>query len=106
MNNEEILKAAQSQKNKSGEYEKNIGRRAVILASIVWVIVCGIMLLVELIGFKKLDFGKPALFLCFAAVMNLYEGIITKTKRMIIIGVIEAIVSVLFLVLYVGALFL
>lgn len=105
MNREDILKAAQEESQNGGEYENQIGRRSAMLAAAIAIFVVIIMFLIEYIAFHRLDFGKPAIICLMSATSDLYEGIRTKKARKIIFGVITSLFSVLFIGLYIGALF-
>ena len=54
MTNEEILKAAQSSKEDIGEYEKTVVRKSLAYGSAVGVGLCMLMVLLELLIFKKI----------------------------------------------------
>lgn len=72
MTNEEILKAAQSSKEDIGEYEKTVVRKSLAYGSAVGVGLCMLMVLLELLIFKKIDFGKPALLFAIAGYADFY----------------------------------
>lgn len=106
MTNEEILKAAQedNQTNQSvGEFEKNTTRTGLIYATCAGIVVYLVMVVFELCIAHKYDFGKPAIFFLIVAVMDLYEGKKLKIKKKTIAGIVSVIVSVICLLLYVGA---
>lgn len=106
MNREEILKAAQSEAQDTGEYERNVARKAIMYGAASGVMLCTIMSVVELWIFKKIDFGKPAMLFAISGFALLYEGIKGKDKKKFIGGLSEMFISVFCLFLYIGALFL
>ena len=103
MDREDILKAVQTEKQETGEYEDNIARKAIMFGTALGVILCLIMTAVELWIFKKLDFGKPTMLIAISSFANLYEGRKCKEKKKIVGGLIEAMIAVFCLLLYVGA---
>lgn len=105
MNREEILLAAQAEKQETGEYENTIARKAIMYGAAVGVMLCTVMLVVELWVFKKIDLGKPTMLFAISGFANLYEGLKCRVKKKIISGIIEMIVAVLSLLLYIGAFF-
>lgn len=105
MNREDILKAAQEEKHQEGEYERQIGKKAAILAAGITVLVVLGMFYIEYYFLHRIDFGKLAVICLMSSISDLYEGIKTKKKSKIIFGVIAALLFVLFIVLYIGALF-
>lgn len=104
MNNEEILRTVQAEPKKTGEYEREIARKGIALSLVIGVIMCAVMVMIELFIFKKIDCGKPAIILAMGCCCNLYEGCKTKTKKMVISGCIEAIIAIIAILLYIGAL--
>lgn len=106
MNREEILKAAQSEKQETGEYEKTVARKAIMYGAALGVMLCTVMLVVELLIFEKMDFGKPAMLFAICGFANLYEGGKGKEKKKVVSGVVEIIITVFCLLLYIGALFI
>ena len=103
MNKEEILKNAQDQP--VSEYEDHTIRKAYFKASFIIIFIAGLMFFIEMLVFKKLDFGKPFLILLFDLLINFFEG----RKRNGIKQMIEQIFmfcgAVICLILYIGALF-
>ena len=103
MTKEEILKAAQSSKEDIGEYEKTVVRKSLAYGSAVGVGLCMLMVLLELLIFKKIDFGKPALLFAIAGYADFYEGLKCKITKKKIKGIVELVVAVFGVLLYVGA---
>lgn len=103
MTNEEILKAAQSSKEDIGEYEKTVVRKSLAYGSAVGVGLCMLMVLLELLIFKKIDFGKPALLFAIAGYADFYEGLKCKITKNKIKGIVELIVAAFGILLFVGA---
>ncbi len=104
MTSEEILKAAQNTQEHIGEFEETILRRALGYGASLGMIMCAIMILFELLIVKRIDCGKPALIFAVAGCTDLYDGYNNKIRKKTVIGVIELIVSLLGILLYVGAL--
>lgn len=105
MNRDEILNAVSNEKP-TDEFGAQIARRGAGIGAAVGIIICVIMVVVELLIFKKLDFGKPAIILVMSSVSYIYEGIRSKKFGYIIGGIILGIIALALLVLYVGALFI
>ena len=105
MTNEEILKAAQSEKRSNGEYESKIQSRADLLANLVALILVGIMFFVEYLLFRKVDYGKATSIFVISFVSDLYAGIKLNNKRKIVVGLIMMVPFLISLTLYIGALF-
>ena len=101
MTNEEILKAVQNEKN--DEFEQREANRSVIFGAAVAIAVCVIMIIVEWVVLKKVDYGKPTIIIVFSGAADLYEGIKNKKRKSKIIGIVELILAVIGLGLYVGA---
>ena len=99
MNPDDILQAAQEGET-VGEFEKEVGRKGVISALGVSVILCVIMALFELFILKKPDTGKPAIVLAISATMNIYDGKKIKDRKTLIKGVVIGIIAVLLIVVY------
>lgn len=106
MNREEILKVVQSENQESGEFEKNIARKAVMYGAALGVALCVVMYVVELLVLKKFDMGKPAMLFAISGFANLYEGRKCKNKKKFNSGLMEMIGAVICLLLYIGALFI
>ncbi len=104
MKNEDILKAAQNQSPKEGEFENKIQSRGAFLAAGVGLIITAIMFYVEFLLLHKLDYGKPAIILAVSSASDLFVGIRLKEKKKIVIGSICLLLFVLCVIMYVGAL--
>ena len=105
MNREEILKAAQEQSPKEGEFENRVQTKGAILGAGVAIIVAAIMFYVEYLVFHRFDYGKPAIILLISFVSDLHDGVKLKSKKKVIIGIITAVLFVLCMIMYIGALF-
>lgn len=103
MTNEEILKAAQNSQDDTGEYEKLIIRKSMAYGAAFGVAICTLMVVVELLVFRKVDFGKPALIFAMAGYINFYEGMKNKVGKRKTIGLIELVLAAIWIVLYIGA---
>lgn len=104
MNNEEILRAAQEQGEANDEFERNVIRKGMIYSLVVTVFICVAMCIAEMLIFKKIDFGKPALILFASAFSDLYESSKIKSKKKTVLGIIECVLALGLVILYIGAL--
>ena len=105
MNRDEILRAVQDMPEQNGEYERAVTRKGLHYATASTVVICIVMCFVETIIFKKIDFGKIALIFWLSAYSLIFEGKTMNNKKKLVGGIFEAIVAVLLIILYVGALF-
>jgi hypothetical protein len=104
MNNEEILKMAQNENPEYGEYESVITKKAAGYGTIVGLIILAIMVFAEMFLKQQPDFGKPAIVFSMCAVANIYESRKIKSKRKLVLGIIEITVGILCILAYLGAL--
>lgn len=104
MNPEEILKAAQNEHQDLGEYERMIARKAANTGVILGVILCLLLIFIEYLLTKTFDFGKIAIIFIMHGGANLYEGMKSKNKKMIIVGVTDLAFTALWVLLFVGVL--
>ena len=104
MKPEDILKAAQEQKNGEGEYELKIQSRGAFLSALVALVIAGAMFYVEFLFLHRLDYGKPAIVFAISAASDLFIGFKLKDKKKIIIGICSAVLFVICIIFYVGAL--
>ena len=104
MDRDEILKAVQEEEHKDGEYENTIGKKSAMMAAAIGIFTVLVMFYVEYLVFHRLDFGKPALICIMSSISDLYDGIKAKKKSKIIIGIIAALLFVLCIIFYIGAL--
>ena len=105
MDRDEILKAVQEERHKDGEYENQIGKKSAMLAAAIGILSVLVMFYLEYLIFHRLDFGKPALICIMSSISDLYEGIKTKKKSKIRVGIISGLLFVLCIIFYEGALF-
>ena len=103
MTDEEILKAAQRDQSEIGEAEKEIIKKSFRYAIALATCICVIMILFELIIAKNIDFGKPAILFAFIGCSDFYEGKTNKKNKALISGILNLVISVLFVLLYIGA---
>lgn len=108
MNSEEILKAArkQSEVNSEGEYEKDLQRKGIIFAYMIAALICTFMLVSELLMRKTVDFGKYAIFFLFSCVSDLYYGYKIRKRKVLVRGIVVGIITSVFLIAYIGDIFL
>lgn len=105
MDNKEILKMAQEDASDIGENERYISNKAVLYGFIAGVILLISMILVEWIIKKTIDCGKPALLFGINSVVDIYNGLAIKNKISIICGVLSCIITLFFIITYLGVLF-
>lgn len=103
MNDEEILKMAQE--HPVAEAENELSRKAITMAIGIGILLLTAMIVAEIFIVKKIDFGKPALLLCIDAISNMLEGGNNHKRKELIIGIIECLGALFFLLLYVGGMF-
>lgn len=103
MNRDELLKAAQAQGEKEGEYERNIYSKGVMLGSALALFSIVVMDIIEYIVFKKIDYGKPAILMLIVSSSELFCGYKIKAKKMIVLGFIYLAMFLVLLGLYIGA---
>lgn len=106
MNREDILKAAQMNEEVNDEAERDVTRKALLNAIAFSVVILMIMCLLEVIVFKKIDFGKPALLFSLSAYSSIYEGCKLPNRKKFIFGIIKAVFAIALLILYIGVLFI
>lgn len=104
MTREEILEAAQESTPEIGEAERDIMRRSLLHSMIVVVIVCIVMIIIEWVVVRKIDFGKPALLVLFSGVSDFLEGKKNNTKKKLTLGIVQIIAALALVLLYIGAL--
>ena len=95
MEKEQILEAALQNKVKSEEYENKIIASGSIFGAFVAMILGIIFFVIELLICKRVDFGLIAVGLISSAVQFVYEGIKTKRKLFIVIGVYQSIFTII-----------
>ena len=105
MNNKDILKAAQDNREEVGEYEKHISNKAVVYGFMFGIIILITMVVIEWVVKKKIDLGKPALLFGISSVIDFYDGIVSKKKMSLVGGIITGLLAVIFFIAYIGVLF-
>lgn len=105
MGEQDILKAAQAQASKTGEFEKETSNKAMAGAIGVAMIAMIVMVVAELLVYRRIDLGKPGLLALITCFVELHQGRKLQKKQQVVRGVVEAIVAALLLILYVGAFF-
>ena len=105
MERDEILKAAQDNPQEQGEYEKHISNKAVLYGFMAGIVLLMAMMILEWFIKKKIDLGKPALLFGISSVMDFYDGIVGKKKKSFVGGILTGLLAVVFLVGYIGVLF-
>ncbi len=103
MNDEEILRVAQE--NPVAEAENETSRKAINNALAVGVLFLAAMIVAEIFLVKRIDFGKPALLLLISAISSILEGKNNHKRKELIVGIIEGVGTLFFLLLYIGGMF-
>jgi len=98
---DEILRAAQEAP--VDEAENHYAKQGLRLGMAVAVVVIIVMFLVEYIIEKRVDFGKPVILGLMASIADLSDGLKNGRKKFIIIGVVEAMFTLVMLICYIGA---
>ena len=104
MTREEIIEAGQENASKIGEAERDVIRESLLHSMIVVVIVCIVMIVIEWVVIRKIDFGKPALIVLFSGVSDLLEGKKNGVKKKLTLGIVEIIAAFALVLMYIGAL--
>ncbi len=97
MKSEEILEAAQKNKQQGYEYEKRVSIKSNLLSSLISLLVGILLFLLEYFVNKSINIGLIAIGMTGAGVQALYEGITTKKLRYIIPGIIYVMIAILFI---------
>lgn len=106
MNRDEILSRVQNNSQPNDEFERDMSRKGLLYGLIAGVLVCMAMIVFELIKNGKFEFGKPVILLTIAGISSIYEGKKSSGKKLFMAGIVEMIFAFLFLILYVGAMFI
>lgn len=99
---DEILKAAQKETFNGKEFENRAGAKGTLLASLVSLIVGAILFLAEYFVKRTWNIGLIAVAMTASSVQLLYEGIRLKTIWKIVVGSVEAIVALFFILGFIG----
>ena len=94
MDKNSILAAAQADKYRGQEYERNESIRSNLLSSAIALTVGAILFLLEVFVFKRWNLSLIIVILSFAGVDSLYEGIKFRRYHMTAIGVIQLVGAV------------
>ena len=101
MDNKEILEAAQRNKTRGNEYENQEFIKSSLLCSIVALIIGSILFLVEYFVKGNVNFSLIIVGLTATAVQLLYEGIKTKKRWLIIAGILQSLLWLVFVMIFV-----
>ena len=101
-NKDDILKAAQKNTFSGKEFENRAGTKGTLLASFVSLIVGAILFLIEFFVKRTWNIGLIAVAMTASSVQLLYEGIRLKTVWKIIVGSVEAVVALFFILGFIG----
>lgn len=105
MTEEEILLAAQTEHEETGEYEQAMIRKSFGYGAAFGVGVCMLLMLAEIFIAKRFDYGKPVIIFSLAGFASTYEGIKNQNKKKLRDGIVLLILAVIGFALYIGALF-
>ncbi len=102
MNNEEILIAAQKNKNRGKEFESKVLSRGNTWSSLISLLVGLLLFAIEYFSKGTWNFGLIAIGTCASGVQYLHEGIKLKKWHYILAGVFQLIICVLFSLAFIG----
>lgn len=105
MKNEEILKAAQNEKHKGKEFENREGLRSTAIGAVVSLFMTAALLFLQYFAKGTINAGFLAIGVSSAAAQYLYEGIKTKKRSSIVLGVITTLLAALFIAVFVSQLY-
>ncbi len=103
---QELLKATAESKVVNGEIETKYARDAIKWGSIVTVILCIVMTILELVIAHRWNVGMVTVLMAFAGSADFYEGKKASKRIMLIKGIVEIVLAALFALLFVGLLFI
>lgn len=101
-----LFEAIEETETKSDSVEQKNAREGIRYASIATVVLCVVLFLLELLVAKRWEFGKPAILVTFAGIMDVYEGKTNPKRSLLLRGVIELVIAAILLLLFVGFLFI
>lgn len=101
---QELLKISSGLKAANGEAEKKIIRDAIKYSCIVAVVLCVLMTSLELVIAHRWNFGMVTILITFAGVIDVFVGKNNNEKNMLIRGIIELFIAMIFFILFVGGL--
>lgn len=104
MKNKDILMAAQKEKSKGKEFENKQSVKSNLIGSLIALLVGIMLFLLEYFINSSVNIGLIAVGLTAAAVQSLFEGIKNRKVHMIIIGVVEALVTLFAILAFVSQL--
>ncbi len=105
MDRDAILKAAQNEKNKGKEFENREGIRSAALGMAVSCFITFLLLLLQYFVKGTVNAGFLVIGVSAGAAQFLYEGIKTKKKASLIIGIVASVLDVLFIAVFISQLF-
>ena len=101
MDNNKILEMARKNKRRGREYESNQSIRSNLLGSAIAMVVGIILFLIEYFVKDSVNISLITVAMVALCVEFLYEGIKTKKLYLIAMGIIEAIIAVLSILVFV-----
>ena len=101
-NKEDILRAAQKDRDLGKEYENRVFSKSISIASIISLFVAAVLFFVEYFANKTWNIGLLAVALTTSTVQILYEGTVLKSFWKRIIGFVEAIILILLIIVFIG----
>ena len=103
MNREDILAAARENGMKNEEYEKHAILKGDNVSALIGMLLGFVMFFAELWIKKEFDIGLATILLTMTATQTIYEGVKLHKKICIFVGLFIAVLAVLSLLLFVGA---
>lgn len=101
MNNEKVLEAAQKN-NRGKEFEQRASTHGSLLGALVALLVGIGLFLLEYIINKSVNIGFIAIGMTAAGVQSLYDGIKVRKLYLIVLGIIQTLIALIFIFVFVG----
>ena len=102
LSSEDILKAARKERVKGSEYENREGVRSNLVGFLAALVVGTVLFFLEYFIKGTWNLGLVALLMTAAAAQMLYEGIKIKSVWRIILGSIQTLIALLFILGFIG----
>ena len=97
MDNEKILELARKNKVRGNEYENREVTRSNLLGSFTALIVGIALFLLEFFIRCSINIGLLAVGMTAAGVQSLYEGIKLKKVHLVIVGIVQGVIAIAFI---------
>ena len=105
MKNEDILLAAQKEKNRGQEYESKASVKSSLLGSAVAVLVGVVLFMLEYLIKDSVNVGLIAVGMTASGVQSLVEGIKVKKTYLIVIGSVQLLIALCAVFVFVSQMF-